>query len=54
MNMPPEDPDTGATPPAPPEDETPGRWLLGCLGKALLVFFVVVLLVFGACFTMLM
>ena len=35
------------------DDETPWRWLLGCLGKTLLVFVIVVLLVFGACFVLL-
>lgn len=40
-------------PPAPEPEQTPGRWLLGCLGKTLLVFVVVALLVFGACFMML-
>jgi hypothetical protein len=34
----------------PADEETPGRWLFGCLWKTLVVFVVIVLLVFGACF----
>jgi hypothetical protein len=54
---PPQAPETppapAGEPDAPTPEQTPGRWLLGCLGKTLLVFFIVVLLVFGACFMML-
>ena len=64
MNRPPNDvepesPETtpeltpGTTPETAEPEQTPGRWLLGCFGKALLVFAIVVVLVFGACFMML-
>lgn len=33
-------------------EETPGRWLFGCLWKTIVVFLVIALLVFGACFVM--
>ena len=41
----------------PTEDEqrpkqSAGMWLLGCIGKALLVFVVVAVIVFGACLVM--
>ena len=53
MSDSPDDPNRGweddSTPPEQDSQQSAGMWLLGCLGKTVLVFVVVVLLVFGAC-----